>query len=174
MTNERLRVAFDRAGLTNEAAARVAEVSPKTVQRWLAGRVPHPRHRWTIAARVEEDEEYLWPDARRSSPATDGATAEIVAAYTYRSDLDLSRWWDLFMRAEEQIDLLGYTLFFLPQQHPNLAELLHRKARNGCQIRIAIADPSSANVRARDEEEGQAITLVARIQSTLQWLEPLR
>ena len=38
MTNERLRIALDRAGLTNEAVARSTGVDPKTVQRWLAGR----------------------------------------------------------------------------------------------------------------------------------------
>jgi len=173
MTNERLRVALDSAGLTIEAAARATGVDPKTVQRWLTGRIPHPRHRWAIAARVEEDEEFLWPDARRSGPSNDGATAEIVAAYAYRSDLDTRRWWDLLVRAERQIDLLGYTLYFLPQQHPNLADLLGEKAKKGCRIRIGLADPSSPNVQARDEEEHHAITLVARIQSTLEWLEPV-
>jgi hypothetical protein len=173
MTNERLRVALDRAGLTNEAAARLAGVDPKTVQRWLGGRIPHPRHRWAVAARVEEDEDFLWPAARRSEPGNDGATAEIVAAYAYRSDFDTRRWWDLFVRAERQIDLLGYTLYFLPQQHPNLADLLRKKAKKGCRIRIGLADPTSLHVRARDEEEHQAITLVARIQSTLEWLEPV-
>ena len=173
MTNERLRVALDRAGLTVESAARTADVDPKTVQRWLAGRVPHPRHRWALAAQVEEDEEFLWPTARRSPPSDDGATPEIVAAYAYRSDFDTRRWWDLFVRAEHQIDLLGYTLYFLPQQHRDLADLLCRKAKKGCRIRIGLADPASPNVQARDEEEGQAITLVARIQSTLEWLEPV-
>lgn len=173
MANERLRVALDRAGLTNDAVARIAGVDPKTVQRWLAGRVPHPRHRWAIAAQVEEDEDFLWPAARRARPSSDGTTAEIVAAYAYRSELDARRWWDLFVRAERQIDLLGYTLYFLPQQHPNLADLLRSKANKGCQIRIGVADPTSSNVQARDEEEHQAITLVARIQSTLGWLEPV-
>lgn len=173
MTNERLRVALDRAGLSNEAVARATGVDPKTVQRWLAGRVPHPRHRWAIAAQVEEDEDFLWPAARRSSPSDDAATAEIVAAYAYRSELDTRRWWDLFVRADRQIDLLGYTLYFLPQQHPTLADLLRKKAKKGCRIRIGLADPTSANVQARDVEEQQAITLVARIQSTLAWLEPV-
>jgi hypothetical protein len=173
MNNERLRVALDRAGLTNEAVARSAGVDPKTVQRWLAGRIPHPRHRWAVAAQVEEDEEYLWPAARRSSHSSGGATAEIIAAYAYRSELDTRRWWDLFTRAERQIDLLGYTLYFLPQQHPTLADLLREKVEQGCRIRVGLADPMSANVQARDVEEHQPITLVARIQSTLVWLEPV-
>lgn len=173
MTNERLKVALHRAGLTNETVARAIGVDPKTVDRWLGGRTPHPRHRWAIAVQVGEDEEYLWPDARRSVPSNGGAAAEVVAAYAYRSDLDSHRWWKLFQRAERQIDLLGYTLYFLPQQHPGLADLLREKAKAGCQVRLCLADPESDNVLARDEEEREAITLVARIASTLHWLEPL-
>jgi transcriptional regulator with XRE-family HTH domain len=173
MANERLRVALARAGLTIEAAARVAGVDPKTVQRWLAGRIPHARHRWAIAAEVGEEEEFLWPEARRPGPSGDDVTAEVLAAYAHRSELDTRRWWDLFLRAEREIDLLGYTLYFLPQQHPGLADLLGEKAKNGCRIRIGLADPTSAHVRARDEEEHQAITLIARIQSTLDWLDPV-
>ena len=172
MTNERLRAALDRAGVSSEALARTTEVDPKTVQRWVAGRVPHPRHRHLVAARVEEDEDFLWPGARRAAPDTD-TSSEVVAAYAYRAQLDPRRWWDLFQRAENQIDLLGYTLYFLPQQHPNLAALLRQKAEDGCRVRIALADPASRHVQAREEEEHQAITLVARIESTLQWLQPL-
>lgn len=172
MTNERLQAALDRAGVTAEALARAAEVDPKTVQRWVTGRVPHPRHRHLVAARVGEDEDFLWPDARRGTRSL-GASSEIAAAYAYRSQLDPHRWWDLFVRAEQRIDLLGYTLYFLPQQHPGLATLLREKAEDGCQVRMVLADPASPHVRAREDEEHQAITLEVRIKSTLQWLRPL-
>jgi transcriptional regulator with XRE-family HTH domain len=173
MTNKRLRVALERAGLTTAETARAAEVDPKTVERWLAGRIPHPRHRRALASRVEEDEDFLWPDAYRRKTSRDGALAEIVSAYAYRSDLEIRHWWDLFVRSEKQIDLLGYTLYFLPQQHPGLTQLLRQKAEDGCRIRLIVSDPASPNLRSRDEEEHQAITLVARIESTLEWLEPL-
>ena len=172
MTNERLRVALARAGVTTEGLARDAEVDPKTVQRWITGRVPHPRHRRLVAGRVGEDEDFLWPEARRMVPGSDAAS-ELVAAYAYRSQLDPQRWWSLFNQAERQIDLLGYTLYFLPQQHPGLTDLLTAKAASGCRVRVAVADPTSEHVRARDDEEHQAITLLARIQSTLDWLVPL-
>ena len=173
ISNERLRVALSRAALTVEDLARTADVDPKTVQRWLGGRVPHPRHRWALAERLSEDEEYLWPDARRSDTAGAGATAEVVSAHAYRSDLDVKRWWALFTRAERQIDLLGYTLYFLPQQHPGLVDLLETKVAAGCRLRIALADPESPHVVWRDSEEHQAITLGARIQSSLDALQPL-
>jgi transcriptional regulator with XRE-family HTH domain len=173
VTNERLRRALDRACLTIEDLARVAEVDPKTVQRWLAGRVPHPRHRWRLAEELNEHEEFLWPEARRRQRHAETAAAELVAAYPYRVDVEPGRWWDLITSAEHQIDLLGYTLYFLPHQHPQFVEVLHEKCSSGTRARVAVADPWSDNVRRRDEEEHEAITLVARIQSSLQAFRPL-
>jgi transcriptional regulator with XRE-family HTH domain len=173
MSNERLRVALSRAELSVERAARETGVDPKTVQRWLAGRIPHPRHRWALAERLEEDEEFLWPNARRHEASPAENAAELVAVYPYRSELDQHRWWDLFTRAERQIDLLGFTLYFLWQQHPGLRDVLLQKAAAGCQLRVAVADPESAHVTWRDREEAQAITIVARIHSSLAALEPL-
>src|SRR3977135_1753293 len=56
MANDRLRSAMAKAGKDIANLADAAAVAPKTGQRWLAGRVPHPRHRWVIASLVEEDE----------------------------------------------------------------------------------------------------------------------
>lgn len=173
MANERLRVALATAGLTVEGIARQAGVDPKTVQRWLAGRVPHPRHRWAVAEQVGEDEEFLWPGVHRQQADGLGAAAEIVAAYSHRANVDAARWWTLIINAEHQIDLLGFTLFFLPQQHPELIDVLLDKCQRGCKIRIAVADPNSDNVHRRDEEEQEPITLVARIESSLRAFEPL-
>jgi hypothetical protein len=45
-----LRTALVARGLlVNHVAVRVG-VDPKTVQHWLAGRTPHPQHRWIMAA----------------------------------------------------------------------------------------------------------------------------
>jgi len=173
MTNDRLRAAFTRAGVSEQAAAREAGVDLKTVQRWVAGRVPHPVSRRTIATLVDEDEEFLWPRARRADAATSDATSEIVTAYAHRSEFPIHRWWELFTTVTDQLDLLGYTLFFLPQQHPQLSDLLAEKAQAGCRIRLTIANPESEQVRVRDAEEHQAITIGVRIASTLEWLEPL-
>jgi len=56
---------------------------------------------------------------------------------------------------------------FLPEQHSRLESLLQEKAANGCKIRIALADPTSAVVQMRDEEEQLGGTLPARIRTTL-------
>ena len=61
MANERLRTSMTRSAATVEAVASHAEVDPKSVERWLAGRTPHARHRWSVAALLGEDE----PSGRR-------------------------------------------------------------------------------------------------------------
>jgi hypothetical protein len=55
MANERLRSAMAKAQADIEAITKVTGVDPKTVQRWLVGRVPHPRHRWAIANDLVRD-----------------------------------------------------------------------------------------------------------------------
>jgi lambda repressor-like predicted transcriptional regulator len=173
MSNERLRSAMSSAGLSIEAVARSAEVDPKTVQRWLAGRIPHPRHRWAVAEQLHEHAEFLWPNVRHEAADGLGDAAEIMAAFPHRSQAGAARWWKLITQAERQIDLLGYTLYFLPQQHPELVDVLLEKCARGCQVRIAIADPESEHVRRRDEEEQEPITLVARIHSSLRAFGPV-
>ena len=173
MTNERLRSAMSSAGLTVETVARAAEVDSKTVQRWLAGRVPHPRHRYAVAEQLAEHEEFLWPGVQRQPADGLGAAAEILAAYPHRSQVDGVRWWKLITSAEQQIDLLGYTLYFLPQQHPDLVDVLQEKCQRGCRVRLTVADPESEHVKLRDEEEQEPITLVARIHTSLRAFAPL-
>jgi hypothetical protein len=173
MANERLRAAMGRRRASIEAVATAAEVDPKTVGRWLGGRKPHPRHRWAVAKFLNEDEEFLWPGARRRSADPDSASAEIVTTYPYRSDMPTSTWWNLITRAQRQIDLLGYTLYFLPMQHPQLIETLKTKCEEGCKIRAVIADPDSKYVADRDAEEDLALTLMVRIRTSLKYFKPL-
>lgn len=105
--------------------------------------------------------------------AARGAEHEIVNTYPYRSQLPVSAWWELISGAERQIDLLGYTLYFLSMQHPELVETLREKCENGCVVRAAIADPASPHVEYRDAEEDQPITLGVRINSTIKHFKPL-
>ena len=68
--NETLCRALLQARLTEEDVATRLQVDPKTVRRWLEGRVPYLRHRWALAALLGLDETDLWPHLRRTrSPA---------------------------------------------------------------------------------------------------------
>ncbi len=167
MANERLRHAMAAAHVDIDAITRATNVDPKTVQRWLRGRVPHARHRWKIAKLLKEREDFLWSTDEVQAATTTAQTAEIVAAYAHRADVPASAWWQLFLQAQDQIDLLGYAMLFLPEQHSHLIPLLKEKAQASCKVRIAIADPTSIDVQRRDEEEQLGGTLPARIQTTL-------
>lgn len=172
MANERLLAAMARADVSVPALATLTGRDPKTVSRWLGGRVPHPRQRFLVAKHLGEDEEFLWPGAHRSSDSR--AAGEIVATYPYRSNFSTESWWQMINAASKQIDLLGYTLYFLPLDHPQLIPTLIEKARAGCRIRAIIADPKSEHVARRDAEEDQPINLVARIGTSLKYFRDLR
>jgi hypothetical protein len=173
VANERLLTAMERTNVTVNELATVTEKDPKTVSRWIGGRVPHPRTRFQIAKAVGEDEDYLWPGIARKSEATTSVNGEIVATYPFRSKLPSHEWWKLISSANSQIDLLGYTLYFLALEHPELVATLEEKCAAGCRVRAAIADPRSSHVAYRDDEEKQPITLVARIHTTLKYFRPL-
>ena len=57
MENEHLRTAITHAGLTLEEFADIVQVDVKTVQRWLAGRTPYPRHRARVAGALDTTEQ---------------------------------------------------------------------------------------------------------------------
>lgn len=149
------------ARLDVEGLATAINVDPKSVRRWLAGGVPYPKLRFAVAQVLNEDPEYLWPPAAGHPRAT--AAQELTALYGNRIDMPLEDWRELFRGARSQIDLLGYALLFLPEQHPALMPMLIDKAAHGCNIRIALASADCAAVRQRDKEEGLSGALSARI-----------
>jgi hypothetical protein len=61
--NEPLRRALLHARLREVDVATRLGVDPKTVRRWLAGRVPYARNRAELADLVGSDEADLWPDS---------------------------------------------------------------------------------------------------------------
>ena len=173
MTNDRLRGAMAAAGVDAHAVAESATVDPKTVQRWLGGRVPHPRHRMALVRLLGEEEGYLWPSARPDVGPGAEATSEVVAAYGHRVDVPRQKWTSLLATARQHIDLLGYAFLFLPEQHVELTSAIERKCRDGCQVRIMVADPGGRHVIERDDLERLGGNLPARIRTTLHHLEPI-
>jgi len=67
------------ARLNIERVASALAVDPKTVQRWLAGRTPRPRHRWALASLLGVDDEAIWPGASASLAGRTAPPGEIVA-----------------------------------------------------------------------------------------------
>src|SRR5947209_6516255 len=80
MPNDKLKSAFQAAGLTVEEFAEIVGVDPKSVGRWLAGAsTPYPRHRASIARALDLPEDELWPE-NTPPPAREPATDEPPAA----------------------------------------------------------------------------------------------
>lgn len=66
--NEILRQAMIEAGETFESLARAAKVNPQTAVRWYSqDRLPHPRNRVVVAARLGREVGELWPERRKQS-----------------------------------------------------------------------------------------------------------
>src|SRR5262245_40787726 len=102
--------------LTLDAVAARTGVDPKTVQRWLAGRVPHARHRWAIAALLRGDEAQLWPASARDRRQPASAADELVTLYPHRPDVPPSLWRTLFDQVRQDLAILVYAAVFLPEQ----------------------------------------------------------
>jgi transcriptional regulator with XRE-family HTH domain len=123
--NEPLRRALLQARLReNDVAARLG-VDPKTVRRWLNGRVPYAHNRTAIADLVGADEGTLWPDAggplaARSRPD------ELGTVYPHRWAVPREVWTELFDSAEHEIGILAYSALFLAEDTGILRIRLHR------------------------------------------------
>jgi len=174
--NDRLRQEMDRAGVSADQLAELVDVDPKSVWRWTnKGVVPR---RIGMKARVAEilsvNESDIWPAPRRDRVGEDReVTEEVVSVWAHRADSPKARWWAMLSEAETHIDLLGYAMQFLPEDHSQLDRLLVEKAAAGCLVRIALADPDSPYVAERDEEEGLGGTLPDRIRTTIDHFRPL-
>jgi len=61
MANERLRAAMERHSVAVNELATLTEKDPKTVSRWLGGRVPHPRQRFLVAKKLKKTRSSFGP-----------------------------------------------------------------------------------------------------------------
>jgi transcriptional regulator with XRE-family HTH domain len=179
MANERLRQAIRDAGLDEDQLAGLVKVDVKTVQRWVSGRTPRPRHRGLVAKPLGVHERELWPEAVFDAPAQD-PRREIIAALPQANDLRAPDWRAMLKDAVHTIDLLDLTLLDITGT-PGVIELLQAKARSGCQVRrILIAAPDSVwvtttaqQLRQDQEDDVGRNELEREIDFARGYLEPL-
>jgi transcriptional regulator with XRE-family HTH domain len=170
--NEALRQALLRARLREDDIAAHLGVDPKTVRRWLNGRVPYPQNRAAIADLVGVDEADLWrgagvPLAGRARPG------ELGVVYPHRWAIPRDVWTRFFSAAEQEIAILAYSALFLAEDE-GILQILAARARNGVRVRIALGDPDSQHVSERGEEEGIGAAMPAKIRNALALYAPLR
>jgi hypothetical protein len=173
MPNERLRAALLERGLTPAALAEHLSVDHKTVERWIGGRIPYRRHRYSIAVRLGVEETYLWPDALPRDQVAEASESEVVAIYSHRADVPREVWTRLFEGAQTEIGILVYAGMFLAEDSA-AQRVLADQARSGVKVRLLLGDPDSPEVAGRgvDEEIGEAMAAKAR--NALVLYKPLR
>ena len=168
--NETLRNALTAKGIDRLDVAAKLQVDPKTVERWLSGRLPHPSTRAALAKLLDVDEQELWPStdtphARRFGP-------EIRAVYPHRWAVPRDVWHKHLASADHEIDILVYSGLFLFED-TGMVQLLASKADAGVRIRILLGDPESPEVAQRGEDEGIGDSVAARICNARALLRPL-
>jgi transcriptional regulator with XRE-family HTH domain len=169
--NEPLRRALLQARLREDDIAARLGVDPKTVRRWLNGRVPYPCNRAAIAELVGADEVDLWPDA--GGPLTKRTRPEgMGAVYPHRWAVPREVWARLFGSAEHDIAILAYSALFLAED-AGILRILADKGCAGVGVRIALGDPDGPNIAERGEEEGIGDAMAAKIRNALTLYRPL-
>ena len=173
MANERLRSALLQRGVTAADLADTVGVDPKTIERWIGGRIPYRRHRHQVAVRLGVDETYLWPGALAAEQVASASESEILVVHPHRWAVPRDTWGLLFDSAAHEIGVLVYSGMFLADD-PGLLALFRSKAEQGVRVRILLGDPDSPEVAARGQHEGIDDALAPKIRNALVLLRPLR
>lgn len=169
--NIRLQNVLLQRGIRPEVLAEVCEVDPKTVSRWLGGRVPYPKHRRSVAQHLRIGEEFLWPPVPEATPIP--RNAELVATYPNRADVPRDVWLSLLRSATEQIDVLVFSGTLIVQSNPMVVKMLSAQADQGVRIRLCFGNPNGEAVATRGHEEGIGDTLSAKVRASLTYYRPL-
>jgi hypothetical protein len=165
---EPLRRALAGARLRDIDVAQTLGVDPKTVQRWLGGRLPQPRHRWGLADLLSLHEYDLWPHLA----GVPSIGPEVYATYPHRGSVPREVWHQLYDSAQDQIGILVYSGLFLAED-AEMIRLLSEKAHAGIAVRVLLGDPDSPNVSQRGDEEGIHDAMAAKIRNALMFYRPL-
>lgn len=173
MPNDRLRTALLERGMTPADLAEALDVDPKTIERWLGGRLPYRRHRYAVAVQLGVDETYLWPDALTREQVVSASENEIINIYPHRWTVPSDLWRNFFDNAEQEIGVLVFAGLFLAEDI-GIHRVFRRKAHAGAKVRILLGDLDSEAVARRGADEGIDSAMAARIRNTIVLYKPLR
>jgi transcriptional regulator with XRE-family HTH domain len=170
--NETLRRALLRARLSEDDVAARLQVDPKTVRRWLEGRVPYLRHRWALTGLLDADEADLWPEVRAAITAR-SRPVEIKAIYPNRHALPRDTWLSLLGSAVREIDILARSGLFLSKES-GVLDALAGRARDGVRVRICLRDPDGQITADRSPRDDASDDTAAEIREALSLFGQLR
>ncbi|MGW2188563.1 helix-turn-helix domain-containing protein [Streptomyces sp. NPDC001719] len=173
MANERLRGAIVESGLTLEKVAEHLGVNVKTVERWInGGRPPYRRHKYAAATLLRREVSHLWPEQRTASEVTEAGQAELIKLYPHRNMVPGHLWTELYAQATERFDVLTYSAFWLTEDL-NFHRIVKEKSVDGVRMRFMFAEPDSAAVAVRGEEEGVGSAQASKTRNALVNCAPL-
>ena len=136
--NETLCRALLRARLSGDDVAARLQVDPKTVRRWMDGRVPYLQHRWALALLVGMDESDLWPQLR----AGQSRPGDVVAVYPHRDQVPAETWVRLFGSAWREAGVLGDSELLFAMGTAVL-DILAERTVAGVRVRICLSEPDT-------------------------------
>ena len=169
--NELLRRFLLRADLREDDVAARLGVDPKTVRRWLNGRVPYPHNRAAIADLLGAEESDLWPGASGTLTARIRPD-ELSMVYPHRAAVPREVWTRFFSSAGREIDILAHSALFLAEDR-GVLRLLADKGREGVTIRIALGDSADPHAADYSGKEGINEAKLARVRNALKLYRPL-
>jgi hypothetical protein len=167
--NDTLRRALADARLGEIEVSTALGVDPKTVQRWMMGRVPQRRHRWGLADLVRKHEDELWPDL---ADGRAGTCPEVCGTYPHRGAVPRELWRSLFSSATHDICILVYSGLFLAEDVV-MQRILAERARAGVSVRILLGDPDGHRLVERGDEEGIGDAIAAKVRNAIVLYRPL-
>ncbi|MFC5186031.1 phospholipase D-like domain-containing protein [Actinomadura harenae] len=153
--------------------ARRLGVDPKTVQRWIDGRLPYPRHRRSIAEMLSVEEALIWPNLAPRNSAPEPPPVAVLGTYPHRWAVPRAVWLRHFESARREIDILAYASLFLAEDS-GIIRALVKRAHAGVSVRLLLGDPDGAHIRERGNDERVGDSLSAKIRNALVLYEPLR
>ena len=143
--NEPLCRALTRAALSEVDVAARLEVDPKTVRRWMDGRLPYLRHRLALCALLGVSQADLWPQLR-----TRGTWPyEVSAVYPHLDAVPREVWLHMFGSARHEVDVLACAEL-LAADGLLMNALVASRVRMGVRVRICLGEHEAAGARAID------------------------
>lgn len=154
--NDTLRRALFEMQLSEGDLAARLGVDPKTVQRWLEGRLPYSKYRDRLARMLGLDEGELWPEVRGARPAR-AMPPELAGAYPRRNLIPQEAWLAMFATAQVRIEIVAYSAGFLLRDS-RFVQTLANKGSQGLSVAVALGDPDRLDLARAgledDDEDG--------------------
>ena len=172
MANERLRTALLQRGVTPADLAEAIGVDPKTIERWIGGRIPYRRHRHQVAVQLGVDETYLWPGALAADQVASASESEILVVLSAPLGGPAGHLGAAVRHGRTARSGSWSTAACSSPTTPACSPCSAQRPSQGVRIRILLGDPDSPEVAQRGEHEGIDDALASKIRNAMVLYRP--